>query len=226
MSELKGAGVNIIPTQCPRFFAACVTAGVELEAGTPGVSNVYSKGVTYDPDEPGTISYHLDNKTVGPLSLAKVWRDPSQDMTEAAALPARMISARTEDHWQSIADDLELLHVYCAIAHIKSFADGKFAIGMRAVTDEEERCAKMLSDMPDTIRNATGRRNGGRIAERFDAIWMPAMFAWVKAWVANYLELKDLWKAANPAIKIEREGFPLVIPKGPQFEKLARRWVK
>ena len=74
--------------------------------------------------------------------------------------------------------------------------------------------------------NATGRRNGGRIAERFDAIWMPAMFAWVKAWVANYLELKDLWKAANPAIKIEREGFPLVIPKGPQFEKLARRWVK
>jgi hypothetical protein len=55
---------------------------------------------------------------------------------------------------------------------------------------------------------------------------MPAMFAWVKAWVANYLELKDIWKAANPAIKIEREGFPLVIPKGPQFEKLARRWVK
>lgn len=226
MNEDKGGGINVIPTQCPRFFAACVTAGVQLEKGTPGISNVYSKGVKYDPDEPGTISYHLDSKTVGPLSLAKVWRDPSQDMTEAAALPARMVKARTEDDWQSIADDLELLHVYCAIAHIKAFSDGKFSIGSRSVSDQEEVAAQVLSDMPEAIRNAKGPRNGGKIAARFDSAWMPAMHAWVKAWIANYLELKDAWKAANPSIKIEREGFPLVIPRGPQFEKLARRWVK
>ncbi len=226
MSDQKGGGINVIPTQCPRFFAACVTAGVTLEHGTPGISNVYSKGVKYDPDEPGTISYHLSQTGVGPLTLAKVWLDPGRDMAEAAALPSRMIKARTEDEWQSIADDLELLHVYCAVAHIKAFSDGKIGILTRSVTDQEEIAAQVLSDMPEAIRSATGRRNGGKIAARFDSVWMPAMHAWVKAWISNYLELKDSWKAANPAIKIEREGFPLVIPKGPQFEKLARRWVK
>jgi len=226
MIDGQGASVTLAPTKCPRFLAACVTCGVELEANTPGISNVYSKGRVYDPDEPGDISYHLDLNKANPLAIAKVWMDPKPDLTEAAALPARMIKARTEDEWLKIADDLDALHIWAAVGYMRMFSDKKFGIDSKLVSDEEERAAQILSDMPDAIRNAT-KRNGGAIAAKLESVWMPAMFAWVKAWIAQYLELRDVWKAARPSIKIEREGrFPLIIPKGKDFEKLMKRWAR
>lgn len=226
MSEAKGGGINVIPTQDAHFFAACVTCGVELESGTPGISNVYSKGRKYDPDEPGVISYHLDKKARDPLALAKVWRSPAQDMAEAEAMPGRMIKARTDDQWLTIADELEVLQVNCAVAHMRAFVKKEIGVVTRSVSDEEARAAKALSDLPEQIRNARTPRNGGRFAAKLSEVWNPAMVAWVKAWIANYTELRDAWQAANPAIKIEREGFPLVIQKGPNFEKLMRRWAR
>lgn len=226
MSEAKGGGVNVIPTQDARFLAACVTCGVDLEKGTPGISNVYSKSKKYDRDEPGTISYHLDNKAYNPLALAKVWLDPAQDMAEAEALPARMIKARTDDEWLTIADDIHSLQVNCAVAHMRAFVKKEIGVLTREVSDEEERAAKILSDLPELIRNAKPQRNGGKLAAKLNEVWKPAMVAWVKAWIANYTELRDVWQAANPAVKIEREGFPLVIQKGPNFEKLMRRWAR
>jgi hypothetical protein len=68
-------------------------------------------------------------------------------------------------------------------------------------------------------------RNGAKFAAAFDANWTPSMFAWVKAWVAQYLELKDSWKSASKAIKIERDDrFPLIIPQGKNFQKLLKKW--
>jgi hypothetical protein len=82
----RGGGADLIPTQCPKFLAAFLTVGGSLESNTPGISNTYDKEKKYDPDEPGTISYHLDRKAVDPLAVAKVWRDPDADLAEAAAL--------------------------------------------------------------------------------------------------------------------------------------------
>ena len=222
----KGGGANLIPTQCPRFLAAFLTAGGALEAGTPGISNTYDKLKKYDPDEPGTISYHLDRKNVDPLAVAKVWRNPEFELAEAANLSQRLIKAKTEDQWQALADDIESLQTSCAVANMRLFSDRKFGIDSRNVSDTEELAAKSLSDMPGKIR-AAQRRNGAHLASNLQAIWMPAMFAWVKAWVFNYREIQGTWKAANPSIKIERDGlFPLVIPKGKDFSKLMKRWAK
>jgi hypothetical protein len=109
---------------------------------------------------------------------------------------------------------------------MRLFSDRKFAIESRIVSDQEERAAQALSDMPERIRTSQ-KRNGGRLASDLQAIWDPAMFAWVKAWVFNYTEIRDSWKAANPSIKIERDGrFPLVIPKGKDFTNLMKRWAR
>lgn len=226
MTGQRGGGANLIPTQCPKFFAAFLTVGGSLESGTPGISNTYDKAKKYDPDEPGTISYHLDRKTIDPLAVAKVWRNPEADLAESAALSQRLIKARTDDDWLKLADDIESLHVSCAVAHMRLFSARKFAIDSRVVSDQETIAAQSLSDMPERIRKAQ-KRNGARLASDLSAIWQPAMFAWVKAWAFNYLEHRDAWKAANPSIKIERDSaFPLVIPKGKDFSKLMKRWAR
>ncbi|MGA0999643.1 MAG: hypothetical protein ACO3RQ_08895 [Litorivicinaceae bacterium] len=220
----RGAGINIIPTRCPRFMAACVTAGVKLEEGSPGISNCYSAAKKYDPDEPGTVSYLLDRKSANPLAIAKIWANPTMELEESEALPVRMVKARTNEEWASIADDLDVLHMTAGIAHMRLFECGKFTVDSQAVSDNEERAAQILSDMAGNIRN-NPKRNGAKIAATLKEHWNPAMFAWVKAWIANYLELRDTWKHANPSIKIEREGrFPLIIPKGKDFAKLMKRW--
>lgn len=223
--KIEGGGANIIPTQCPKFLAACATIGIELEKGK-GISNAYDIKRKYDPEEPGTVSYLLSRDRFNPLAVAKVWLSPDQDMAEAEALPQRMIKARTEDDWLQIADDLDALHVWSAVGHMRLFSIGKFAIDSRSVSDAEERAAADLSSMPETIRRAQ-KRNGGKIAARLSEAWKPAMFAWVKAWIFNYLELREIWKVATPSVKIEREDrFPIIIPKGKDFNRLVRKWVR
>lgn len=221
-------GISIIPTQCPKFLAACATAGVELQNGTPGISNVYDKAKKYDPEEPGTISFHLsDQQGINPLAIAKIWLNPDMELAEVEALQGRFSRCSSPEQWEQLANDVDDLHRSAAIATIRKFVDGKFAIDSRIVSDEEERAAKTLSGMAAEMRKPTGMRNKIRLGSATVNAWQPAMFAWVKAWIFNYLELRDAWKSARPAIKIEREdgAFPLVIPKGKNFEKLLRRWV-
>lgn len=216
--------INVIPTGCPKFLAACATCGIELEKGTPGVSNTYSKGVTYDPDEPGQIHYYLDYKNVNPLAVAAVWRNPSETLTEVAALKQRLIKCKDADTWQKIADDIHCLHLNSAIAHISLFCQNKFAIDTEKASDHEHACAKVLSDCADYMRTSK-TRNGAQVAAQLEAAWTPAMFAWIKAFIANYREIKDLWRSAKPSIKIDRgDFFPLIIPKGKNFTKLLKRW--
>lgn len=217
-------GFTLIPTECPKFLAACATVGVHLQDG-PGVQNVYTAGVKYDPDEPGAISYLLSNgQGVNPLAIAKVWMDPEQELTEADALFSRLNACKTPDEWAAITDDIENLHVTAAIGKMRLFSDGKFSIDSRTVSDQERRACEVLSGFAKAMRSDQ-RRNGSRYAALLVKHWEPSMFAWVKAWVFNYLELRDVWKAANPAIKIDRgDDFPLVIPKGKDFAKLIKRW--
>lgn len=222
----KGPGFSIIPTRCARFVACCATLGIELQDGSPKISNVYDVSRKYDPDEPGEVSYLLSDKSqvANPLAVAKVWEDPSKDLIECAAIQTRLSSCRSIDDWNKLSDDVEALHVWGAVAHIKLFTQNKFAIDSRTVSDAEEQAAQWISDLAQTIRRSRPGAGPG-IAAKFAANWTPAMFAWVKAWVANYVELRDVWKAARPAIKIDRgDDFPLIIPKGKNFAKMMKRW--
>lgn len=222
----KGPGFSIIPTKCPKFVACCATLGIPLEEGSPKITNVYDSGRKYDPDEPGEVGYLLSDKSqvANPLAVAKVWADPTQDLIECEAIALRLAKTRSIEDWHKLADDIAALHVWGAVAHIKLFTQNKFAIDNRVVSDVEENSAKWLSDLADGMRKSKPA-SGPAIAAKFKDHWTPAMFAWVKAWIANYLELRDVWKAARPSIKIDRgDDFPLIIPKGKNFAKMMKRW--
>lgn len=221
--------VNLVPTQCPKFLAACMTCGIELESGTPGISNTYSKGKKYEPGEPGEIHYYLSNKQgLNPLAIAKVWHNPEKDLEEASGLEQRLLSCKDGDAWEKIAGDIDTLIVCGAVALMSRFAAGKVGINNEYISDEEEHAAKCLSDIPGRMRAIQGhhKRPGGQIAADLSKYWEPAMFAWLKAWIHNYRIQRHLWQKAHKAIKIEREGnpFPLVIPATPKGKELLRKW--
>jgi hypothetical protein len=222
----KGEGPSLIPTECPKFVAACATVGIRLQDGLPGISNVYSKGQIYEPEEPGRISFYLsDGQGINPLALAKVWLSPEPELQEAAALPKRLIARHDQDSWDRLASDIDTLHVTAAVASIREFSRNRFPIDSKVASEQESQSAQIISWIADAMRKDRAR-NGAAVAAKLSAHWQPAMFAWVKAWIANYLELRDAWKTARPSIKIEREGkMPLVIPKGKDFARLLKRWV-
>lgn len=221
--------VNLVPTKCPKFLAACMTCGVKLESGTPGISNVYSKGQKYDPDEPGDIHFYLSDKQgINPLAVAKVWLDPDKDLQEAAGLRQRVLNCNSLDDWHKIANDIDTLILTGAVATMSRFAAGKCSVATLDILDSEEDAAQKLSDIPARMKstNAHSRRPNAQIAAELSAYWEPAMQAWLKAWIHNYKARRGAWKKARKAIKIEREDspFPIIIPKGKDFAKLLKRW--
>ena len=221
------AQVTVIPTTCPKFLAACTTVGINLESGTPGVSNIYSKSRKYDRGEPGEISYFLSDKQgINPMAIAKVWHDPHPDLKEAVTLPQRLLGARTSDDLQLISKDLEALIVLCAAAHMSLFCSGRFALPSLDLTAEESYAVKVIDEMPAKIAKLQpGSAAKGKLAAQLCEMWRPCMIAWVKAWVANYRETRDVWLNARPAIRIERgDGIPLILPRGKGFAELLRRW--
>jgi hypothetical protein len=218
---------TLIPTECPKFLAACLTVGIELQEGTPKISNTYSKSRKYDPDEPGDIHYYLsDEQGINPHAVAKVWLNPDPDLQEASTLSVQLIKCSNVDDWMQLSDDIGALMVNCAVGHMKHFTEAKFSIDRLLVSDQERIAAERLDSIPQMMRDSARARNGGKIAAILNDTWRPAMFAWVKAFAANYAENRDIWKLARPSIKFERDNgaFPLIIPKGKDFSKLVRRW--
>jgi hypothetical protein len=218
---------HIIPAKDLRFVAACAVCGVPLQDGY-GISNQYSRDRKYDRGEPGDVFYFLRHKSaISPSSIAKVWLDPKDDVAEAMMIPERLRLTREIDAWRNLADDIDALHVWVAVANMKAFAMGEFSVGMLSVTDEEESAAQWLSDLPARMRSMTSVGGEGKaIAADIVPQWERAMVAWVKAWAAQYIEIKKAWLAAKPRLRIDRgdENFPIIIPKGKDFEKLLRRW--
>jgi hypothetical protein len=139
-------------------------------------------------------------------------------------IPHRLRTTREPENWLQLADDIELLQAWFAVAKMRDFAEGRLFIGGIARDDREEQAAQWLSDLPGKMRL---QRGGGKdLADRIEVEWPMAMTAWVKAWASNYLELKRAWLAARPALKISRgdEELPVIIPKGKQFKELLHRW--
>jgi hypothetical protein len=200
--------------------------GVTLQDGY-GVSNHYSKGHKYDRGEPGEISYYLDHSApLNPRSIAKVWLNPEDDVAEAAMIPHRLRATRELENWLKLADDIDLLQCWFAVAKMRDFAEGKLHIGAIGVTDRETEAAQWLSDLPGRMRAMRSVSGGKDLAARLEIEWPMSMAAWVKGWARQYIELKRAWLAARPALKISRgdEEPPLIIPKGKQFKELLRRW--
>jgi len=210
-----------------RFVAACAVCGIPLQDGY-GISNQYREGRNYERGEPGDVYYYLDrNAPISPESVARVWDDPSADVAEARMLPERLRLTRELDAWHALASDIDALHVWVAVANMRAFSEGKMQVGMLSVTDEEEGAAKWISDLPNRMRKMTTIGNEGKkIAADLVAKWDAAMVAWVKAWAAQYIEIRQAWLKARPSIKIDRgdDRFPLVIPRGKDFQKLLRLW--
>lgn len=222
---MQGPGFSIIPTRCPKFLAACATVGIGLQKGTPGISNTYSLERKYDPEEPGDISFCISSQNGrNPLAIAKIWRDPSPDFIEAAGLKQALLKCKDAEQWGKLASDVDALNFNCGIGSMSLFASGKFTVDSITVSDQEREASLLLHQLPEAMRRGS-YKDAGRVAAKLSEAWNPAMFAWVKAWISNYHELRDAWKAARPAIKIERDGaFPLIIPKGKDFYKLLKRW--
>lgn len=219
-------GFNIVPSNCPKFVACCATLGVELEEASKGVSNTYSKGVKYDPDEPGCINYYLSKSSgLNPAAIAKVWKSPEKELQVAAEIRGRVRSCTSPDEWESVIDNLEQVSTTAAIASISLFASGKLTVNNSYVSAEETLAAEILNKMPEKMR-LNRRAPNSAFADELDKFWEPAMYAWVKAWIANYLELRHIWKGASKSIKIEHPDhrFPIIIPQGKDARMLLRRW--
>jgi hypothetical protein len=218
---------GVIPVKDLRFVAACAVCGVPLQDGY-GISNQYSFGKTYDRGEPGDVYYYLDREAgISPNAIGRVWDDPSHDVAEARMIPERLKITRDVDEWRKLADDIDALHVWLAVANMREFAMGKMSVGMLSVTDEESAAAKWLSDLPAKMRAMRTVTNEGReLSKQIVPMWERSMMAWVKAWGAQYIEIKKAWLAARPSIRIDRgdDLFPVVIPRGKDFQKLLRRW--
>lgn len=210
-----------------RLVAACTVCGIPLQEGY-GISNQYEKTRTYDRGEPGNIYYYFNRDAgISPESVAKVWKDPSEDVAEARMLPERLRLTREVEAWRKLADDIDALHVWVAVANMRAFSQGKMSVGMLSVTDEEKEAAQWISELSARMRKMTTIGNEGKkIAADLVGKWDAAMVAWVKAWAAQYIEIKQAWLKARPSIKIDRgdDRFPLIIPRGKDFQKLLRRW--
>ena len=219
-------GTAIVPTNSLKFLACCATAGVKLETDAKGISNTYSKDQKYDPDEPGDIHYYLSKRQgINPPALAFIWKNPDHDLQEAAQLDGRIRNCKSPDDWEDIVDDVEALSFNSAIANISLFASGKRNVDSSSVSAEETLAAEILDKLPERMR-INKKLPKAAFADELKKHWEPAMSAWIKAWIANYLELRHIWKVAGKSIKIERpdEPFPLIIPKGKDARMLLRRW--
>lgn len=219
--------VTVIPTQCPLFHAACVTVGIPLEENTPGVSNVYSNAAQWKDKAPGDVTYFLSQSSgLNPLAIAEIWLNPKEALDDSLALPSLLIGARTIDELKEAGQSVSEMTIRGAVAHMALFCSGKYKLPSLDLLDEERRAIEILDAIPRSLELAkTVGRSGANAAAKVTEAWKPAMVGWVKAWVSNYRELTHVWKSARPALKIERENqLPLIIPKGPQFAQLLRRW--
>ena len=218
--------VTIIPTECPKFVAACFTAGIEFQKGTPGISNTYTKGRKYDPNEPGDIKFYLsDDQGINPHAIARAWLWPDRELETVAQIFNQLTSCRDFDLWQELANELEASVLLSGVAHMSLFCRRTFSVDKADASLSEVEAARILDEIPKAMRRATSM-NGASVAIKVKAAWNPAMFAWVKAWISNYKGIAGAWKHANPSIKIDRPGhlMPLVIPKGKDFKRLLQRW--
>lgn len=224
------------------FAAACLTFGFELSEFTPGLQNVYDRDKKVEQGAPGDCRIYLPVTSQGGIemeALVSIWRDPTEDLTDAEALRGQFSTATTFHDLMVLSELIANLQVAVALAHIRAFSLKKFAIHEpMEILPAEKNAIDVLDSMPGRIIGHGARTDPHahalKIKREFDAVWDPtcsmpqgpAMAGWVKYWIQNYLEIRNLWRKAPRALKIDRgEGrAPLVIPEGKNFNAMLERW--
>lgn len=210
------------------FIAAALTVGFELADNTPKISNVYQIDCRPEPGQAGDVRFYLPTSYHG-LSvqrLAEIWLAPEQPMRDAEGLPARISSAGQEQDRYLLNQEFEMLYLFTAVAHIRFYSKGRISIpDVYSVTDEEQHAADQLDRFQDRFIPADTAHKRQKLVQDIQRYWKPAMVAWIKAYRGHLLELKNLWREAPTAIKIERPGqLPIILPKGKNFATLLKRW--
>jgi len=214
------------------FAAAAVSVGFELAEGTPKVSNCYDTEHKYEPEQPGDVRMYLPLLAHGINinEFVTIWKDPEAALNEAENLPGRIQTATDPQTLQNLIFSFDALYMGAAVAYMRLLSLGRVSPpDYLPPSDEETRAITALDYFSrEALENEGMRSAGGRkkIAAELAKHWQPAMFAWLKAYRANLLELRNLWKDAPESIRINRgNGLPpLVLEKGPHFKQLLERW--
>lgn len=208
------------------FAAAAVSVGFDLVEETPGVSNVYSEENKYEPDKPGDIKYFLplSKGAIEVSDLAKVWIDPGKALNDAEALPARIKSAAKAQELAAICVEFDSIYIKAAFAHMRLFSLNR--IKLPGHTTDEDNASSYLDSFARKLEDAHDKSSRTKLAKTLAANWKPAMVSWLRAYRSNFLELSNLWKEVPKSLKIKRgNGLPpLVLPQGPKFEQMLKRW--
>lgn len=210
------------------FIAAALTLGFELAEGTPQVSNVYSVDKRFEPGEFGDVRMYLDIQKGG-LSinhLVETWINPDHALKESETIIGLILTADNSGKLMGAIQSFDFLYTQAAVASMRKYSLRRISVpDPHNVNDLERVSITALDKFSEELEGATDKKGREKAAKVVAANWNPAMVAWVKAWIANYLEIKNLWKDAPAAIKIKRNGLPpLVIPKGPKFKEMLQRW--
>lgn len=214
------------------FAAAAVTLGYDLAEGTPKISNCYDTQNRYEPGEPGDIRFYLPLLAHGINinELIRVWKNPGAALDAAADLPERIDRANDAHTLAAVVEIAEETYLSAACAYMRLLSLGRVqnSPAMGAPTREERRAVEFLDTLTEALQSPemTHDRHRRNYATKIVEHWPRAMFAWMRAYKGNLLELRNLWKEVPPAIKIERPGmkFPLVLEKGPRFQELLNKW--
>jgi hypothetical protein len=210
------------------FAAAAVSIGFDLVDNTPGVSNVYSAENKYEPEQPGDVRYYLplSSGAVQISEIASVWLDPRQALERAEALPQRITSANNGQELAKICVEFDSIYIGAAVAHMRLFSLSRITLPTIAPTDEETQAVEYLDGFARALEDCYEASARKKATKALHQKWKPAMISWIRAYKANYLELSNLWKEVPKSLKIARgNGLPpLVLPQGPKFDQMLKRW--
>ena len=210
------------------FAAAAVSVGFDLVDNTPGVSNVYSAENKYEPEQPGDVRYYLPlaSGAVQVSEIAGIWLDPQPALERAEALPQRIASANNGQELAKTCIEFDSIYIGAAVAHMRLFSLSKIRIPTIAPGKEETDAVEYLDAFARSLEDCYEAASRKKAVKLLREKWKPAMISWLRAYKANYLELSNLWKEVPKSLKIERgNGLPpLVLPQGPKFEQMLKRW--
>jgi len=211
-----------------QFIAAALTLGFELADNTPCVSNVYSIDRTFEPGQPGDVRYFLATHSRGiPIQeIAAIWRNHDGPLESAKAFPGRILTIADNQSHCEVVTAFDDVYQHSALVYMRRYGLSRVYVSdPHNLHNEERQALEVLDGFAKVIDNARDQKSREAACRLLAQHWKPAMCGWVKAFVANMLELRNLWQEAPAAIKIQRDNLPpLVIPKGPKFKELLKRW--
>lgn len=215
-------------TRDETFAAACITLGLELKEGTPGIDNVYDKARPFRDSGgghyAGAVTYYLgligrEGITAG--GLLKYWEDPAEVEREMVEFPLRLAMADTAQARKTAADDLKQLIPCAAMLWMRKAAKetprgvwGRYPEPDGAMME----AVRKLDAIP--LRIMASEAVPRACITDLKLCFPAAMQAYVLTFFANCCDLEAARRGVVPAIKIERPNLPSI----PFVTPMSRGW--